>query len=527
MIKTFSELALIPEIASALRKMNYSEPTPIQAGAIPPLLEGKDLLGCAQTGTGKTAAFGIPLIQLLHTSGARSIPNHPLALILAPTRELVSQIAENLGEIGKQTRIRHTMIYGGVGQRPQIAALTRGVHILIATPGRLLDLVGQGHLNLTQLRHFVLDEADRMLDLGFMPDIQRIVRILPRQRQSIFLSATMPPPIEALAASLLQKHVTVMVAPPATTAERVRQRVMLVAKGNKRKLLDLILADKSASRVLVFMKTKHGADRLYKSLAQCGLSADGIHSGRSQNARQRVLGAFRNGEIRVLVCTDVAARGIDIDNVSHVINYDVPHDPDSYVHRIGRTARAGASGESITLCDSDEFSWLQEIEKLIDQSIPVDTDHPFHAPDVADEEVQFFTRKQGRPSSGRTKSGKSKFDSATSRRPERTKKSSRPKSSRNSGTERSSGAIKSGAVIGGASSSEASKAGSRKFVATRTESGETKERKSSSYEGREERGPSRKKKPSVKRRRSLSGKVKKIKLMDSPRKPSNYSTKRR
>jgi len=302
---------------------------------------------------------------------------------------------------------------------------------------------------------------------------------------------------------------------------------MLVAKGNKRKLLDLILADKSASRVLVFMKTKHGADRLYKSLAQCGLSADGIHSGRSQNARQRVLGAFRNGEIRVLVCTDVAARGIDIDNVSHVINYDVPHDPDSYVHRIGRTARAGASGESITLCDSDEFSWLQEIEKLIDQSIPVDTDHPFHAPDVADEEVQFFTRKQGRPSSGRTKSGKSKFDSATSRRPERTKKSSRPKSSRNSGTERSSGAIKSGAVIGGASSSEASKAGSRKFVATRTESGETKERKPSSYEGREERGPSRKKKPSVKRRRSLSGKVKKIKLMDSSRKPSNYSTKRR
>jgi ATP-dependent RNA helicase RhlE len=304
---------------------------------------------------------------------------------------------------------------------------------------------------------------------------------------------------------------------------------MLVAKGNKRKLLDLILADKSASRVLVFMKTKHGADRLYKSMAQCGLSADGIHSGRSQNARQRVLSAFRNGEIRVLVCTDVAARGIDIDNVTHVINYDVPHDPDSYVHRIGRTARAGASGESITFCDGDEFSWLQEIEKLIDQSIPVDTDHPFHAPDVADEEVQFFTRKQTRPSSGRTKSGKSKFESTTSRRPERTertKKSSRPKASRNSGAERSSGPIKTGAVSSGAGSQDASKAGPRKFVATRTESGETKERKSS-YDIREERGPSRKKKPSVKRRRSLSGKVKKIKLMDAPRKPSKYSTKRR
>ena len=536
MIKTFSELALIPEIASALRKMNYSEPTPIQAGAIPPLLEGKDLLGCAQTGTGKTAAFGIPLIQLLHMSGERPIPNHPLALILAPTRELVSQIAENLGEIGKQTRIRHTMIYGGVGQRPQIAALTRGVHILIATPGRLLDLVGQGHLNLTQLRHFVLDEADRMLDLGFMPDIQRIVRILPRQRQSIFLSATMPPPIEALAASLLQKHVTVMVAPPATTAEKVKQRVMHVAKGNKRKLLDLILADKSASRVLVFMKTKHGADRLYKSLAQCGLSADGIHSGRSQNARQRVLNAFRNGEVRVLVCTDVAARGIDIDNVTHVINYDVPHDPDSYVHRIGRTARAGASGESITFCDGDEYSWLQEIEKLIDQKIPIDTDHPFHAPDVADEELQFFTRNQGRPTKGRTKSGKGKFDTATSRRPERTKKSSRPKASRDSGAERSSGAIKSGAVIGGGNSQGVTKSEPRKFVATRTESGEAKERKST-YEGREERGPSRKKKTSVKRRRSLSGKVKKINLMDTPKRPARgkpsakrpakYSSKRR
>jgi ATP-dependent RNA helicase RhlE len=327
----------------------------------------------------------------------------------------------------------------------------------------------------------------------------------------------MPPPIEALAASLLQKHVTVMVAPPATTAEKVKQRVMHVAKGNKRKLLDLILADKSASRVLVFMKTKHGADRLYKSLAQCGLSADGIHSGRSQNARQRVLNAFRNGEVRVLVCTDVAARGIDIDNVTHVINYDVPHDPDSYVHRIGRTARAGASGESITFCDGDEYSWLQEIEKLIDQKIPIDTDHPFHAPDVADEELQFFTRNQGRPTKGRTKSGKGKFDTATSRRPERTKKSSRPKASRDSGAERSSGAIKSGAVIGGGTSQGATKSEPRKFVATRTESGEVKERKST-YEGREERGPSRKKKTSVKRRRSLSGKVKKINLMDTPRK---------
>ena len=524
MIKTFSELELIPEIAAALRKMNYSEPTPIQAGAIPPLLEGKDLLGCAQTGTGKTAAFGIPLIQLLYNSGAKAIPNHPLALILAPTRELVSQIAENLGDIGKQTRIRHTMIYGGVGQRPQIAALTRGVHILIATPGRLLDLVNQGHLNLTQLRHFVLDEADRMLDLGFMPDIQRIVRILPRQRQSIFLSATMPPPIEALAASLLQKHVTVMVAPPATTAERVKQRVMHVERGNKRKLLDLILADKSASRVLIFMKTKHGADRLYKSLAQCGLSADGIHSGRSQNARQRVLNAFRNGEIRILVSTDVAARGIDVDNVSHVINYDVPHDPDSYVHRIGRTARAGASGESITFCDTDEYSWLKEIEKLIDQSIPVDTDHPFHAPDVADEEIQFFTRNQKPQSTGRAKSGRPKSATVPSKRNERPKKSARPKSHRQTSGDGARHVRTSDGSSGGSASP---KTGPRKFVATRTETSEPSKERRSSYQGTDERRTPRKKKPSVKRRRSLSGKVKKIKLMDSPRKPSGYSSKRR
>jgi ATP-dependent RNA helicase RhlE len=526
-IKTFSELALIPEIASALRKMNYSEPTPIQAGAIPPLLEGKDLLGCAQTGTGKTAAFGIPLIQLLHNSGERPVPNHPLALILAPTRELVSQISENLGLIGKQTRIRHTMIYGGVGQGPQIAALTRGVHILIATPGRLLDLVGQGYLNLTQLKHFVLDEADRMLDMGFMPDIQRIVRILPRQRQSIFLSATMPPPIEALAATLLQKHVTVMVTPPATTAEKVKQRVMHIERGNKRKLLDLILADPKASRVLVFMKTKHGADRLYKSMAQCGLSVDGIHSGRSQNARQRVLNAFRNGEIKILVSTDVAARGIDVDNVSHVINYDVPQDADSYVHRIGRTARAGASGESITLCDSDEYSRLQEIEKLIGQSIPVDTDHPFHAPDVADEEVQFFTRKQTRSTSGRGKGVKSKLDSSTPKRGEGAKRSTKSKRSPQDRTRKGVQVATERTASSTTKPTNSQKSDARKFVATRTEPGGTKERRAS-YEGQEDRGPARKKKkPSVKRRRSLSGKVKKIKLMDSPRKPYKFGSKRR
>jgi ATP-dependent RNA helicase RhlE len=384
----FQELPIIDTIQSALRSLNYVQPTPIQSGSMEPLLAGRDLLGCAQTGTGKTAAFTIPLLQLIHGVGLKPEPNHPVALILAPTRELVVQISENVKELGKHTRVRHTAIYGGVGQRPQVAALTRGVHILIATPGRLLDLVEQGHCSLAKIRHFVLDEADRMLDMGFMPDIQRIVRQLPREKQSVFLSATMPPPIESLAAGLLRNHVTVMVAPPATTAERVEQCVMFVKKDNKRKLLDLLLADKSRTRVLVFMRTKHGADRMYKSLQQAGVSVDGIHGGRSQNARQRVLTLFRNGDIRVLIATDVAARGIDIDNISHVINFEVPNESDSYVHRIGRTARAGAAGESVTLCDEEEYERFKQIEREIKQKIPVDREHPFHCVDVEDAELQ-------------------------------------------------------------------------------------------------------------------------------------------
>ncbi len=383
----FSELPIIPEIQSALKSLEYETPTPIQAGAIPPLLEGKDLLGCAQTGTGKTAAFAIPILQKIHQSGQYALKIQPIGLIIAPTRELVVQISENLRDIGRHTKVRHTTVFGGVGQRPQVAALTKGVHLVVATPGRLLDLIDQGYCSLAKLQFFVLDEADRMLDMGFMPDVQKIVRQLPKQRQSVFLSATMPPPIQKLASTLLHHHVTVMVTPPAKTADRVKQCVMFVDRGNKRKLLDRLLADPERSRVLVFVRTKHGADRLYKSLIDDGVAAEGIHGGRSQNARQRVLNDFRSGKIRVLIATDIAARGIDIDEISHVVNFDVPLEADAYVHRIGRTARAGASGESITFCAADEYKYFKQIEKTIGMRIEIDREHPFHSVGAQDGEL--------------------------------------------------------------------------------------------------------------------------------------------
>lgn len=493
----FSELPIIPEIQSALQFLEYEIPTPIQEGAIPPLLDGRDLLGCAQTGTGKTAAFAIPILQKIQQMGQYPIPYEPLGLVVAPTRELVVQISENISAIGKNTKVRHTKIYGGVGQRPQVAALAKGVHLLVATPGRLLDLIDQEYCFLSKLQFFVLDEADRMLDMGFMPDVQKIVRLLPKKRQSVFLSATMPAPIEKLAAALLHDHVTVMVTPPSTTAERVEQRVMFVDRGNKRKLLDQLLEDPTRSRVLVFMRTKHGADRLYKSLVDSGVSAEGIHGGRSQNARQRVLTAFRNGEVRVLIATDVAARGIDIDNISHVINFDVPVEAESYVHRIGRTARAGASGESITLCDGEEFKYLQEIEKTIDMTIPVDRDHPYHSIHAEDEELRKYDRfarpkeprsaKRGVSTRGpRVKTmGGARVDGRDARG-----RDDKPASNR---TRSQDMGRSQGAVAGGPT-----------------------RRKSSDQQSERAEGGS-----VTQRRRSISGKVKKIKL----RSPSTPSTK--
>jgi ATP-dependent RNA helicase RhlE len=419
-LKQFSDLPIIPEIQSALSALEYKIPTPIQAGAIPPLLEGKDLLGCAQTGTGKTAAFAIPILQKIHQSGLYALRTQPTGLIIAPTRELVVQISENLRDLGRHTKVRHTTVFGGVGQRPQVAALSKGVHIVVATPGRLLDLIDQGYCSLSKLQYFVLDEADRMLDMGFMPDVQKIVRLLPKQRQSVFLSATMPPEIQKLASTLLHRHVTVMITPPAKTADRVDQSLMYVDRGNKRKLLDRLLSDPTRTRVLVFVRTKHGADRLYKSLIDDGISAEGIHGGRSQNARQRVLTDFRNGKIRVLIATDIAARGIDIDEISHVVNFDVPLEADAYVHRIGRTARAGASGQSITLCSGDELKYLKQIEKTIGMRIPIDREHPFHSVDAQDGELgEFHDQEKSRKkrSSKGTNSNQTKGQASSSSKP--------------------------------------------------------------------------------------------------------------
>lgn len=410
MATSFSELPIIEPIQSAIRAEGYTIPTPIQAAAIPPLLDGFDLLGCAQTGTGKTAAFAIPILQLLHETPRKVIPKAPRALILAPTRELAVQINESFETYGKALRLRFTSVFGGVGQGKQVQAMERGVHVLVATPGRLLDLMEQGHIYLNRLEFFVLDEADRMLDMGFMPSIKRIIRELPKERQSIFLSATMPPPIEELASQLLHNHVTVMVTPPASTVQLIQQRVMFVAKEDKRYLLEKLLKDNALSKVLVFTRTKYGADRLAKQLRTAGLEIDAIHGNKSQGARQRVLNELKSGKLRVLVATDVAARGIDVDGISHVINFDIPVEPDGYVHRIGRTARAGESGESISFCDCDEVPSLQDIEKEIGKKIPIDRNHSFHLA-IAEDETLRVANSRTKSSKGPRRPSQSRGDS--------------------------------------------------------------------------------------------------------------------
>ena len=376
---TFSDLDLIEPLLRALSAKNYSQPTPIQAQAIPPMLAGKDLLGIAQTGTGKTAAFGLPMLQTLAEARSPARARCPRALVLAPTRELAIQIAEEIRAYGRHLNLRQTVVFGGVGQHPQVKALARGADIVIATPGRLLDLIGQGHLRLDRVTHFVLDEADRMLDMGFIHDVRRVVSALPKQRQTAFFSATMPHEVARLAGDILDDPLRVEVAPAATTVERVEQRVFFVETANKRALLAEVLKDPALNRVIVFSRTKHGANRIAEQLDKRGVGAAAIHGNKSQGARQRALEGFKSGRVRVLVATDIAARGIDVDEVSHVINFDLPNEPESYVHRIGRTARAGASGIALSFCDGEERAYLRDIEKLTRQRIEVDTEHRFHA----------------------------------------------------------------------------------------------------------------------------------------------------
>ena len=381
----FTDLNLAQPILRAVLAEGYTTPTPIQARAIPPLLEGRDLLGIAQTGTGKTAAFALPLLHRLGKNPGPAYRYNPQALILAPTRELAGQIGDSLRTYGRHMQLRTAVVFGGISSRPQIKALANGVHVLVATPGRLLDLMNRGHLRLSAVEVFILDEADRMLDMGFSRDVKKITAELPDQRQTVLFSATMPKSVQGLADGLLTRPARAEVNPSSTTVEKVEQRVLFVPKDKKRALIIEILNDRALARVLVFTRTKHGADRVVKFLAQSGIQSDAIHGNKAQNARQRALRSFRNGRIQALVATDIAARGIDVEGVTHVINFELPDDPESYVHRIGRTARAGAGGIAISFCDHGERGNLHDIERTIRQSVTVIEDHPYHSPEIAND----------------------------------------------------------------------------------------------------------------------------------------------
>ncbi|MCP4784343.1 MAG: DEAD/DEAH box helicase [Fuerstiella sp.] len=370
-MKTFEELQLIAPLQRALTDEKYEIPTPIQAQTVPAALQGRDILGCAQTGTGKTAAFALPILNQLGHENRKAEPNRPLVLVLAPTRELAIQIEESFATYGRHLRLRQVLVYGGVKQGSQVRALNRGAHILVATPGRLIDLMNQGHITLDQLEVFVLDEADRMLDMGFLPDLRRIINRLPDERQSLFFSATMPPKITQLSKRLLRSPVSVNVTPKTTSVERIEQKIMFVERDGKQSLLRQILTAGDVDRAIVFTRTKRGANVVAEKLDRSGIKALAIHGNKSQNARQRALEAFRRSQIQVLVATDVAARGIDIDGISHVINYDLPIEPEAYVHRIGRTGRAGAEGIALSFCSATEGQELHAIERLIGQKIPL------------------------------------------------------------------------------------------------------------------------------------------------------------
>ncbi|MFM7727275.1 MAG: DEAD/DEAH box helicase, partial [Flavobacteriales bacterium] len=367
----FNSLGLIEPLLKALQQEGYEKPTPIQQQAIPIVLDGTDLLGCAQTGTGKTAAFALPVIQLLHNHKIDHKGKRPIrSLILTPTRELAIQIEESFRAYGRHTPLKYLVIFGGVGQYPQTQALKAGTDVLIATPGRLLDLMNQGFIDLRQLEIFILDEADRMLDMGFIHDVKRVIAKLPAKRQSLFFSATMPPEIQRLSATILTNPKKVEVAPPATTAEKIAQCIYYVNKADKRTMLLHVLSDKGIERALVFTRTKHGANKVVKDLLKAGITSEAIHGNKSQNARQLALKNFKSKTTRVLVATDIAARGIDVDDLTHVINYEIPNVPETYVHRIGRTGRAGASGIAISFCEAEEVAYVKDIQKLTGIKIP-------------------------------------------------------------------------------------------------------------------------------------------------------------
>ena len=406
LLKTFEELDLIAPVRRALADENYETPTPIQAQTVPLALLGRDVLGCAQTGTGKTAAFALPILNRLGQKRGKVAPNRPLALVLAPTRELAIQIRESLLTYGKGLQLRQSLVHGGVSQLKQVRTLNRGAHILVATPGRLLDLMNQGHIKLDQLEMFVLDEADRMLDMGFLPDLKRIISQLPNRRQSLFFSATLPPKITELSKRFLRNPASVDVTPKSTSVKRIEQRVVFVERSGKQALLGKVLTAPEVDRALAFTRTKRGAQKLAERLARSGIKATAIHGNKSQNARQRALVAFQRKQVQVLVATDVAARGIDIEGITHVVNFGLPSEPESYVHRIGRTGRAGAEGIALSFCSTSERLELRAIEKLIGTKVPL-------AHEQLPSELQ--EHRPSRPSRGRRSTASRRPDSGLPR----------------------------------------------------------------------------------------------------------------
>ena len=395
---TFKEIGLHSTLLRALKDLGYERPTPIQAKAIPMLLEGHDLLGVAQTGTGKTASFALPILhQMQERSRGKHEKRRIKVLVVTPTRELAIQVNESFTNYGKHTYFRNTVIFGGVKQHAQVREIQRGVDILVATPGRLLDLIGQGFISLDHIEYFVLDEADHMLDMGFIHDIRRIIKLLPKRRQSLFFSATMPKEIVALSKKILHDPRRVTIKPEQTTAERVSQVYYRVNKRDKRRLLLHLLRNEDMDTTLVFTRTKHGADRVVRQLSKAKIDAAAIHGNKSQGQRQRALNRFKEGDLKVLVATDIAARGIDVDDLSHVVNFDLPNISETYVHRIGRTGRASASGSAISFCDIEEKSYLRDIEKLIKQDIEEVEEHPFLPEGAEARENEREQQRQNRP----------------------------------------------------------------------------------------------------------------------------------
>lgn len=408
-MNTFEELDLFGPLKKALAEQGYERPTPIQAKTIPPAIAGNDILGSAQTGTGKTAAFALPILDYLGKEPLRAQAGRPQALILAPTRELAVQIGDSFRAYGKHMRFRQALVYGGVNQNQQVKSMRSGVNVVIATPGRLIDLMQQGHIDLRDVEQFVLDEADRMLDMGFLPALKQIIAKLPKERQSLFFSATLPPKIRELAADLLFNPVSVDVTPKVSSVKKIDQRIRLIERSNKMTALHDMICEAADGRVIVFTRTKRGANAVAGKLDRQGVSAVAIHGNKSQNARQRALDGFRKNKVKVLVATDVAARGIDIDGVTHVINYDMPNEPESYVHRVGRTGRAGADGIAVAFCTPDEAEYLRDIEKLIGQRLDVDD------PDgLASKLGQAGSRSSNQNGGGRPRSGQR---SGSSRKP--------------------------------------------------------------------------------------------------------------